>query len=67
MQNSVQFLFHLAAAANFAYGIYYDLVKLKFPDDYHTFVVEYGGRWKYLTFWNMVFIHNLALNRYNYS
>ena len=54
MPKSLLFLFHLAAAANFAYGIYYDLFKLQLPEDYHKISIDYAGRWKYLTFWNMV-------------
>lgn len=54
MQNSVIFIFHFAAAINFAYGIYYDLVELKLPDDYSKVSIDFAGRWKYLTFWNMV-------------
>lgn len=56
MQKSVQFLFHLGAVANFGYGIYYDLFKLKLPEEFIKATSDYAGRWKYLTFWNMVII-----------
>lgn len=63
MQNSVIFLFHLAAAINFAYGIYYDLVELKLPEDYSKISIDFAGRWKYLTFWNMVtFVYTLVFS-----
>ena len=61
MQNLVIFLFHLAAAINFAYGIYYDLVELKLPDDYSKISIDFAGRWKYLTFWNMVYLMTVLI------
>ncbi|KAK4016666.1 androgen-induced gene 1 protein [Daphnia magna] len=54
MKNSIRIIFHLGAASNFAYGIYYDLLELKVPDDYAKISIDFAGRWKYLTFWNMV-------------
>lgn len=56
MENSIRIIFHLGAATNFAYGIYYDLLELKVPDDYAKISIDFAGRWKYLTFWNMVIL-----------
>jgi len=50
----VQPIFHLVAASNFAFTIYYDVWLLELPDHYVKNVNPFAGRWKYLTFWNLV-------------
>ena len=68
MANALQFIFHLLAASNFGFGIYYDIWVLEFPAEYKAGMVEFAGRWKYLTFWDMVssFCCITMLYVYNY-
>ena len=54
MHKALQFLFHSIATGNFAFGIYYDIWILEVPAGVKRPDIEYAGRWKYLTFWNMV-------------
>jgi hypothetical protein len=61
MLKSLQFLFHAIAAGNFGFGIYYDVYILELPVGAKRPDIEYAGRWKYLTFWNMVYIQENIL------
>lgn len=54
MANSLQFIFHSIAVINFSFTIYYDLYLLELPAYYVKSVNPFAGRWKYLTFWNLV-------------
>ena len=54
MQKPGQFLFHLFAASLLAFGIYYDVNYVHFPPGFRSRVNPFAGRWKYLTFWNLV-------------
>ena len=60
MANPVYIVFHLLATSNFAFGIYYDIVLLEFPESFKKQDTTFAGRWKYLTFWNMV--HKLDIS-----
>jgi len=64
MLKSLQFLFHAIAAGNFGFGIYYDVYILELPVGAKRPDIEYAGRWKYLTFWNMVYIQDNILKSY---
>lgn len=54
MNSFGHFCFHLTAAVIMAYGIYYDVYRIVFPEDFKRSMVPFAGRWKYLTFWNAV-------------
>lgn len=54
MAGAVQLIFHIVATSNFAFGIYYDCWVLEMPEHYVKSTNPFAGRWKYLTFWNMV-------------
>jgi len=54
MASTVQLIFHIIATSNFAFGIYYDVWVLEMPEQYVKSTNPFAGRWKYLTFWNMV-------------
>lgn len=47
-----QLIFHVIATSILAYGIYYDVTVVKLPEGWN--IVSFAGRWKYLTFWNVV-------------
>lgn len=44
-------LVHVAALANFAYALYFDIYLVKLPKSQPRH--DFGGQWKYLTFWNL--------------
>lgn len=46
-------LMHFIAAFHFWYGIYYDCMFVRFPDS-HRMGTTFGGKFKYLTFLDMV-------------
>lgn len=46
-------LMHFIAAFHFWYGIYYDWSHVHFPDT-HRMGTSFGGKFKYLTFLDMV-------------
>lgn len=46
-------LMHIIAAFHFWYGIYYDWQHVHFPDS-HRMGAKFGGKFKYLTFIDMV-------------
>jgi len=47
-------LFHLLLAATFFFAIFYDVYMVKFPDVLKVRHDGSGGRFKYLTFWNLI-------------
>ncbi|XP_066992579.1 androgen-induced gene 1 protein isoform X2 [Anabrus simplex] len=47
-------MFILIALAHFLYGIYYDLSYVVFPKGFFSEASSNLGRWKFLTFWNMI-------------
>lgn len=48
---ALRILVHLTAAVQFAYGIYYDLNYVEFPEAMRH---PFGGKFKYLTFLDAV-------------
>ncbi|GAB6019918.1 hypothetical protein CHUAL_001449 [Chamberlinius hualienensis] len=46
--------FHVLMASIFAFAIYYDLYQLRIPDVMRIRHEKSAGRWKYLTFWNLI-------------
>lgn len=53
-----QLIFHMIATSILAYGIYYDVNVVKLPEGWN--IVSFAGRWKYLTFWNVVSYKSFA-------
>lgn len=51
---ALRILVHLTAAVQFSYGIYYDYTYVKFPESKSNMHSSFGGKFKYLTFINVV-------------
>lgn len=49
-------IFHLFAAVQLSYAVYYDYMFVSVPKDVFPSMSAFGGKFKYLTFWNGVSI-----------
>ncbi|KAK2718392.1 androgen-induced gene 1 protein-like isoform X2 [Artemia franciscana] len=50
MNRRLQLLFHFTAASVLGYGLYYDICNVKPPQEYLDKSINFGWKWKYLTF-----------------
>lgn len=50
-------LMHLIAAVHFWYGIYYFTFKVNIPETKHRMGNSFGGKFKYLTYLDAVFVY----------
>ncbi|XP_046672910.1 androgen-induced gene 1 protein-like isoform X2 [Homalodisca vitripennis] len=47
-------IFHIVAAIQFAYSVYYDFTFVVVPKDVSPIMSAFGGKFKFLTFWNAI-------------
>lgn len=47
-------IFHVFAAVQFSYSVYYDYMFVLVPKDVFPIMSAFGGKFKFLTFWDAV-------------
>lgn len=61
MNKSLLMGFHIIAFAKFSFAVYYDYMYTIIPDGVNKTHSGYGGKFKFLTFWDAVSI-NLSIS-----
>lgn len=56
MRDSLLFVFHVISCVQFSFAVYYDYVHVVVPRRSTEIHSDYGGKFKFLTFWNAVSI-----------
>ena len=59
MREKFLIIFHAAAFMQFAFAVYYDLMYTHVPVEVGRVHNAYGGKFKFLTFWDAVRIWNI--------
>lgn len=52
--NFLTIVFHIIAAIQFSYSVYYDWMFVVVPKDIFPIMSAFGGKFKFLTFWDAV-------------
>ncbi|XP_031844584.1 androgen-induced gene 1 protein isoform X1 [Nomia melanderi] len=54
MRDSLLFVFHVISCVQFSFAVYYDYVHVVVPRRSTEIHSDYGGKFKFLTFWNAI-------------
>lgn len=56
MRDNLLFGFHVISCMQFAFAVYYDYMYIAIPPNLIRMHINFGGKFKFLTFWDAVSI-----------